>query len=211
MTVSSTIEDLFAENALLKKRILELEHSDSDRRRAEESLRESEERYRILTENIKDVVWVLDAESMCFRYVSPSVEKLLGYTPGEMVAKQAIRTVTPDAGSFVADLIRRRLEDFLSGKVPPDKFYTNEIEQTCKDGSTVWTEVVTGFYMNPKTHRVEVRGVSRDITARRRAENDYWMLFREMLDGFALHEIICDEKGIRPITDFWPSTRPSRT
>ncbi|MCE5265682.1 MAG: PAS domain S-box protein [Deltaproteobacteria bacterium] len=188
-------EDLSTENALLKKRILELEHSDSDRRRAEESLRESEERYRILTENIKDVVWVLDAESMRFRYVSPSVEKLLGYTPEEMVAKQVIRAVTLEAGSFVVGLIRRRLEGFLSGKVPPGKFYTNEIEQTCKDGSTVWTEVVTSFYMNPKNHRVEVLGVTRDITARRRAEDDYRMLFGEMLDGFALHEIICDQEG----------------
>ena len=195
MASSSTTEDLFAENALLKKRIRELEHFDSERRRAEESLRESEERYRILTENIKDVVWILDAESMRFRYISPSVEKLRGYTPEEIIAEQVTRTVPAGTVSYVAGLIRKRSEDFLSGKEPSDQFYTNEFEQTCKDGSTVWTEVITSFYVNPKNNRLEVRGVTRDITARRRAENDYRMLFREMLDGFALHEIIRDDEG----------------
>jgi two-component system, cell cycle sensor histidine kinase and response regulator CckA len=198
MTDPANIEDLLAENASLKRRIRELELSDAERRRAEGPLPESEERYRILTEHIKDVVWVLDVESMRFRYVSPSAEKLLGYTPEEIMAEAVTRTFPAEAGPHVTGLLRKRTEDFFSGREPPDKFYTDEFEHICKNGSTVWVEIITSLYRNPGTGRVEVHGVTRDISARRRAENDYRMLFEEMLDGFALHEIICDGAG-RPV------------
>ena len=59
----------------------------SDRKRSEEARLESEERYRILTENMKDVVWQMDAH-MTFTYVSPSIIHQAGYIPEEVVGKQ---------------------------------------------------------------------------------------------------------------------------
>ncbi len=133
--------------------------------RTEEALRD--EQYRILTESIKDVVWILDLETQRFRYVSPSVEKLLGYTPEEIKAQSLEDSVTLASRALLHELIPHRLEDFLSGAASPDRFYTDEIEQPCKDGTTVWVEVVTGYYRNAQTGHVEVRGVSRDISERR--------------------------------------------
>ena len=49
----------------------------------------------------------------------------------------------------------------------PDKFYTSEVEQPCKDGSTVWTEVITRYVLNEKTGAIDIHGVTRDISDRR--------------------------------------------
>jgi PAS domain S-box-containing protein len=136
----------------------------------EQALQKSEAQYRVLTENIKDVVWVLDTETMYFRYVSPSVMQLRGYTSEEILAVSVDYALTPEAREYLHNLIHSRVEAFLSGQEPPNKFYADEVEQPCKDGSTVWTEAVTTYYRNPDNGRVEVRGVTRDISERKRAE-----------------------------------------
>lgn len=133
----------------------------------EEALKRSEKLYRLLTENIKDVVWTLDIETMYFRYVSPSVEKLRGYTPEEILAEPVTKGHTPEAAEYLTNLIHSRAKAFSSGEEPPDKFYTDEVERPCKNGSTVWIEVNTNYYINPETGQVELLGVTRDITERK--------------------------------------------
>lgn len=142
----------------------------TDQARAEDALRRSEEQYRLLSETMKDVVWILDGETLRFRYVSPSVERLRGYSPAEVLAAPVDEALTPDASAALKALIRERIAAFESGEAPPDRYYTGEVEQPCRDGSTVWTEVVTRYYRNPETGRVELCGVTRDISARKAVE-----------------------------------------
>ena len=170
-------------------------------KQAEQALKKSEEKYRVLTENIKDVVWILDIDSMNFRYVSPSVERLRGYTPEEILSLPVDYALTATAKAGVFSLIQSRKEDFLSGKRPTTTFYTEEVEQPCKDGSTVWTEAVTTYYLNEETGHVEVRGVSRDLTDRKQAlirlqksETHYRSLFENMLNGFAYCQMLFENK-----------------
>ncbi len=186
----------------------------------EKALLESENQYRILTENIKDVVWVIDFESMSFRYISPSVEKLRGYTPEEIIAQPVIQALTLEAGSHLIELIRIRAKAFQTGKTTSDKYYIDEVEQPCKDGSTVWTEVVHSYYINPENNKIEIRGVTRDITERkqmvealRESEEKFRSLvgnipgisYRCRNDEFWTMEIISDEVKILtgyPASDF---------
>ena len=149
--------------------------AELERLAAEASLRESELKYRLLTESIQDVVWTLDTRTMRFIYISPSVQNLRGFTPEEILASPIHAALTPQDGELIKERIQQRAADFLSGKEPPDRFYTNEIEQPCKDGSTVWTEAVTSYYRNEKTGAVEVRGVTRNIAARKRVEEQLRM------------------------------------
>ncbi len=151
----------------------------SERKSAEQEIKESEEKYRVLTESMKDVIWIIDLETMHFTYVSPSVEKLRGYTPEEIISEPAECAFVEQDREKMRNVMIEGREKFLSGKVKADHFYTNAVEQPCKDGSTVWTEVIISYYLNEKTGHVEIRGVTRDITDRKLAEAKIDRLFLE--------------------------------
>lgn len=144
----------------------------TERKNADEFLRDSEEKYRLLTENAKEVIWSLDPETLNFLYISPSVFKIRGYTPEEIMAEKFDAALTPEGSAFARNAILHELNDIKSGKRSLDTFRTDELEQPCKDGSTIWTEVVTNFYWNKKTNQYEIRGVTRDITSRKRLEEE---------------------------------------
>ncbi len=139
-------------------------------KQTKKSLEKSEAQYRVLTESIKDVVWILDAQTLCYRYVSPSVERLRGYTPDEVIARPVYDALSAEASQYLSGLIRERADAFLNGQAAPDIFYTDELEQPCKDGSRVWTESITNYYLNPENCRVELRGVTRDISERKQTD-----------------------------------------
>jgi len=133
-------------------------------KRAEAGLRESEEKYRLLAENISDVIWILDIETYRFRYVSPSVAQLRGYTVDEVMGQDVSESLSPASLQYLVRVLPARLEELKRGVV---KSYIDEFEQFRKDGTTVWTETRTRGVVNPVTGHVEVYGASRDITERR--------------------------------------------
>ncbi len=141
----------------------------TSRRQAMEALRKSEQHYRILAENISDVIWILDPEEMCFSYISPSVKKLLGYTPEEVMLLSFTDILKPEIRATFLSRTRQRVESFLANP-QADVSYRNEVIHLCKDGSLVTTEVVNHYYLNEETGRVEIQGVSRDITDQKLAE-----------------------------------------
>ena len=142
----------------------------SVRVRVEGALRESEEKYRLLTEGMQDVAWTLDVESRRFTYVSPSVERLRGYTPAEILARPLEDAWVPEERERLAEFVRQSVADFLAGKIDEDTFITYEMRQPRKDGSTVPSEVVAHLVRNKQTGRLEAHGVTRDVSARERME-----------------------------------------
>jgi len=142
----------------------------TEKKQAEEALRINEDKYRSYTEKISDVIWVLDTETMNFMYTSPSVEKLRGYSVEEVMALPADYAMKPEESEALKGLIQQRAAEFRNGTEPTDKVYINEVDQPCKDGSVVMTEVTTSFQFNPVTGHVEVLGVTRNITERKKME-----------------------------------------
>ena len=146
------------------------EHLEEQVAQRTQELAASVAQYRFLAENIKDVVWVLDVDTLRFTYVSPSVERLRGYTPEEILAQPVDAALTPEAGAALKAVMRERAAACLGGSLAPDQFFIDQLEQPCKDGSSVWTEVVTCYRLDESNGHVRVLGVTRDISERLHAE-----------------------------------------
>ena len=142
---------------------------DTERRMAERALRESETRYRMLADNLGDVIWLLDLRTGRFEYASPSVERLHGYTLTEALDLPLQALVTPDAWVRIERLLAARLPAFTE-RDPSTWTFTDEIDQVHKDGRIIPTEVVSRLLPGPDGAITKVLGVSRDISERRRAE-----------------------------------------
>lgn len=140
----------------------------SERKQAEALLRKQEEQYRLLAENMADVVWVLDTRSMKFTYVSPSVEMLRGVTAEEVLQESFDQVMTPASLEMISSVLPQRLQAFFAGD-PDAATQRHEIEQLRKDGSIVMTEVVTTLLLDDDG-TIRILGVSRDISERLKAE-----------------------------------------
>ncbi len=132
----------------------------------EEELRESERRYRLLAENVSDVIWVTDM-SLGATYLSPSIERLLGYPMKESLNHTVEGALTPASAEAVRRLLAGtpRREGEMSGTSGG-----LEVELKRVDGSTVWVESTVSFIPGPDGRPVEIMGVLRDITKRKLAE-----------------------------------------
>ena len=162
-------------------RLVVIARDVTERKRAEDALRDSEEKYRLLTERMKDVVWILDVEAQRFTYVSPSVEQLRGYTAAEILAQPLEEAWAPEEDARMANLTQQAIADFRAGKIDEDTYFPFELRQPRKDGSVLSAEAVCHFVRNRRTGRLEVHGVTRDVTKRARTER----ALRESEERFA--------------------------
>jgi len=176
------------------------------RKRAEEALRESEEKFRFITESVADIVWVLDRD---FRtsYVSPSIEKVLGVTPEERKRQSLEEMITPESLQRVQMNFLEELQRDKDGVSNPDRSVTIEVEYYHKNGSTVWMENIVNAIRGPGGAIVRMHGVSRDITDRKKAEDEREKLIKELQE--ALKEIKT-LRGILPICSFCKKIRDDK-
>jgi hypothetical protein len=155
----------------LAARQAEVRMADLDRMVAKrtEALRESEERYRLISENTADVIWLLDVDSGRFTYVSPGVRQLLGYAPEEILTMGFRDVVTPESRQYAASRLTEVLAAFAAGDESV-RTQTHQVDQVRKNGSIVRTEIVATLLPNPRGSVGEILGVTRDITERIQAE-----------------------------------------
>ncbi|MFZ4549799.1 MAG: PAS domain S-box protein, partial [Bacteroidales bacterium] len=140
----------------------------SEHKYIEQILKESEEKYRLLTEFTADVVWVLNLASGKFSYISPSVFQLRGFTAEEAMLETLESALTPESITIVNNAIAKNVVTFIAQPEFPNH-YINEIQQYCKNGEIIWVEVSTQFRYSPSGD-IEVVGVSRNIENRKKAE-----------------------------------------
>ncbi len=140
--------------------------------RAFNNIRESEKRYRLLADNVTDVIWILDVDSMKFTYVSPSVQRIQGFTPEELIQMPLQEVLLPDSFKKATEIIAEELMVDNAEGVDPNKSQTVELENYRKDGSTVWIEVTARFLCNDSGDVVSLLGVARDISDRKSADKE---------------------------------------
>lgn len=136
---------------------------------ARNALRVSEQRHRLLADNASDVIWTMDVKGRN-TYVSPSVERLRGYTVAEAMQQTLNEALTPESAKIAQAGMSRALAA-IQAKQPVPNFRA-ELEQPCKQGGTLWTEVNLSAMQNEAGEFVNFLGVSRDISERKLAELD---------------------------------------
>jgi PAS domain S-box-containing protein len=134
------------------------------RKRAEEALKKSESHYRLLAENMDDVVWVTD-NNLKFTYISPSIRRLRGFEPREASRESPIESFTPESLEKINQIYTGALPAINKGENP---VHLVEVEQYRKDGSRVWVEILIKVFRDEKGTRMGFIGVSRDISERKR-------------------------------------------
>lgn len=133
-------------------------------------IKESEQRYRLLADNITDVISTLDLPDLKFSYVSPSVQLMQGFTPEEFVKLTLKDILLPHSLKYATNTIREELERDAESMADPMHSRTLEIEEYCKNGATVWVEATASFLRDAKAQVTGILIVSRDITRRKEAE-----------------------------------------
>ena len=133
----------------------------AEHRRAEEALRASEERFRSLVQHSSDTITILESDAT-IRYVSPSVERMLGYQPEDLVGRCAFDFIHPDDLPKVMDV-------FAEGIQTPGAIRSVEYRFRHRDGS--WRSLEsTGSNLLDSPGVMGVVVNSRDVTERKRAE-----------------------------------------
>jgi PAS domain S-box-containing protein len=132
-------------------------------------LQKSEEKYRILAENVSDVIWIMDIETLRFNYLSPSVKQITGYSPDEIIALPLEELLTPASYQTVMDTLKDLFHRPEQG--PSDSpLQALELAVVCQDRTIILTEGRAKLLRHNEGRPGVVLGVSRDITARRQAE-----------------------------------------
>ncbi len=159
---------------------------------AQRALSESEARFRLLAENAQDVIYRYRISPRPgFEYVSPSAVAVTGYTPEEFYADPDLgaRLVHPDD--------RPLLEALSSGPSPSGQSVV--LRWGRKDGQTVWMEQRLVPIFDEAGALVAIEGIARDITERKRAEEELEALRRDFL-GMVSHDLKSPLAAIKSIT-----------
>jgi len=139
----------------------------NDRKQAEDELRVSEEKIRYMTENSSDTLWHLDPNYR-FDYISPADERMRGFKQTEVIGTSVWELMKPEGIEHVKRGHAKRLVDEQNGiRTGTIRF---ELEQLCKDGSWIWTEVNSTAHHDKDGKLIGLHGVTRDISERKKAE-----------------------------------------
>jgi diguanylate cyclase (GGDEF)-like protein/PAS domain S-box-containing protein len=147
-------------------------HDITSRKKMEEKLRENEQKYRFLTENSGEVIWHIN-KSNRIDYISSADEKIRGYKREEVLGTQIWSIFKPEGIQLVREKMEHHREvEQVGNNMNVTRF---EIEQRCKDGSWIWTEIVASPHYDKFGDLIGYHGISRDTTERKQLMDQLYL------------------------------------
>lgn len=167
------------------------------RKLADAALRASEEHFRMLAENMADVVWKIDRDTR-FTYINDADRRLRGFAREEVIGQTIADTLTPEGQLMLPRLFEKSRQLETEGR--KNEALRFEIPQRCKDGRVIWIDVLTIPVYDANGQIAGYQGICRDITERRRQGIELEQSQRQLefrLKELADEKIDLQEKAIR--------------
>jgi PAS domain S-box-containing protein len=146
------------------------EMSESLWESVEKTYKSSETRYKLLAENVTDVIWTMDLDFQ-YTYISPSVTNMRGFSPEDAAKQTLAETLTPSSFQVMMKVLDEELAIESTKDVDLRRSRTLDLDQKCLDGSIIHTETKITFLRDYENSAVGILGVTRDITERIRMED----------------------------------------
>ncbi len=158
----------------------------TERKLIEKEMKSSEAYYRLVVENINDVVWKFDLATMTYTFVSPSAQRVLGYSADETIGLTNKLIFKPETEKKV----NKFFGDFIQGKSGNETIIM-DLEHLHKDGRLIWMEVSASPLKDSNGKITGFLGVTRNINERKQAEKalkeseeKYRKILQEIDDGY---------------------------
>jgi PAS domain S-box-containing protein len=158
-----------------------------------------EEKHRLIADNLLDAIFVLDAATLKFDYVTPSIEKLSGYSPDEYKKFTIMDRLTSESYKKVEVILAEELKKCDQGS---HVIRTLEVELIHKNGDTYWSEIRARF-IEEADKPLKIIGTLRDISERKKSEKEQTGLMQKLAEALAEKERLLKEikvlEGLLPI------------
>ncbi|HOE40782.1 MAG TPA: PAS-domain containing protein [Rhodoferax sp.] len=133
-----------------------------------EKIRDSEAHFRLLTEEVADVVWKAD-HKLFITYISPADQRLRGYPASEVLGHHVFEMFTDEGIAAVKKIMSQRRQPEPGGR--QDGFVTFEAQHRCKDGRLLWGEVQAKPERDAQGVITGYHGITRETTRRKQLED----------------------------------------
>ena len=153
-----------------RRRAKQLQRQMAILRQTKAELQASELRYRLIADNVDDVIWTLDAQGH-FTFISPSFKTLLGHGAEQWIGKPLNHLLTPASASALDVALNQLLQQQQPVDAPLPS-YRAELEHLHRDGSRLWTEITMTPLHGEEGSLVGCVGVTRDIRVRKLYERN---------------------------------------
>lgn len=174
----------------LKREIAIRKRAEQTLSDAAEKIRKSEALYRLLTEDVRDVVWKLDSD-LRVTYISPADEQLRGYRVDEVIGHHVFEMFTEEGVAAVTKILQKRLVDERHGT--QTGAITFEVQHHCKDGRLLWGEVFSTPERDSHGAITGFHGITREISGRKQME--------EQIRQQAFHDTLTNLPNRRMLND----------
>lgn len=137
----------------------------------QQKLIKNEARYRLLAENIADVIFNLDLD-LNYQYISPSIQKMRGYDPKELIGRNIKEFVTPESYKKLKSTFLKFVQKTKNGYQYSKVEKTLELQILTKSRQTIWIEVHASAMIDDRKQIIGILGIARDITKRKQITDE---------------------------------------